>query len=144
MPYERKIINDPVFGFINIPKGLLYDIVRHPLLQRLTRIKQVGLSSVVYPGAQHTRFQHSLGAFHLMSEAITQLASKGNFIFDSEAEAVQAAILLHDIGHGPFSHVLEEQRDERPAKSCHSNLQGRIPETLSASTRKRSVGYGPT
>ena len=88
MPYERKIINDPVFGFINIPKGLLYDIVRHPLLQRLTRIKQVGLSSVVYPGAQHTRFQHSLGAFHLMSEAITQLASKGNFIFDSEAEAV--------------------------------------------------------
>ena len=108
MPYERKIINDPVFGFINIPKGLLYDIVRHPLLQRLTRIKQVGLSSVVYPGAQHTRFQHSLGTFHLMSEAITQLASKGNFIFDSEAEAVQAAILLHDIGHGPFSHVLED------------------------------------
>ena len=108
MPYERKIINDPVFGFINIPKGLLYDIVRHPLLQRLTRIKQVGLSSVVYPGAQHIRFQHSLGAFNLMSEAITQLASKGNFIFDSEAEAVQAAILLHDIGHGPFSHVLED------------------------------------
>lgn len=108
MTYERKIINDPVFGFINIPKGLLYDIVRHPLLQRLTRIKQVGLSSVVYPGAQHTRFQHSLGAFHLMSEAIMQLASKGNFIFDSEVEAVQAAILLHDIGHGPFSHVLED------------------------------------
>ena len=108
MPYERKIINDPVFGFINIPKGLLYDIVRHPLLQRLTRIKQVGLSPVVYPGAQHTRFQHSLGAFYLMSEAITQLTSKGNFIFDSEAEAVQAAILLHDIGHGPFSHVLED------------------------------------
>ena len=108
MTYERKIKNDPVFGFINIPKGLLYDIVRHPLLQRLTRIKQVGLSSVVYPGAQHTRFQHSLGAFHLMSEAIMQLASKGNFIFDSEAEAVQAAILLHDIGHGPFSHVLED------------------------------------
>lgn len=108
MSYERKIINDPVFGFINIPKGLLYDIVRHPLLQRLTRIKQVGLSSVVYPGAQHTRFQHSLGAFYLMSEAITQLASKGNFIFESEAEAVQIAILLHDIGHGPFSHVLED------------------------------------
>ncbi|WP_455591461.1 HD domain-containing protein [Bacteroides sp.] len=107
MPYERKIINDPVFGFINIPKGLLYDIVQHPLLQRLTRIKQVGLSSVVYPGAQHTRFQHSLGAFYLMSEAITQLTSKGQFIFDSEAEAVRIAILLHDIGHGPFSHVLE-------------------------------------
>lgn len=104
---ERKIINDPVFGFIHIPKGLLYDIVCHPVFQRLTRIKQLGLSSVVYPGAQHTRFQHSLGAFHLMSEAITSLTAKGNFIFDSEAEAVQAAILLHDVGHGPFSHVLE-------------------------------------
>ena len=104
---ERKIINDPVFGFIHIPKGLLYDIVCHPVMQRLTRIKQLGLATAVYPGAQHTRFQHSLGAFHLMSEAITSLRSKGNFIFDSEAEAVQAAILLHDIGHGPFSHVLE-------------------------------------
>lgn len=107
MPTARKIINDPVFGFINIPKGLLYNIVRHPLLQRLTRIKQLGLSSVVYPGAQHTRFQHSLGAFYLMNEAITHLTAKGNFIFDSEAEAVKAAILMHDIGHGPFSHVLE-------------------------------------
>ncbi|MBQ8606627.1 MAG: HD domain-containing protein [Bacteroidaceae bacterium] len=105
--YERKIINDPVFGFINIPKGLLYDVVSHPIMQRLTRIKQLGLSSFVYPGAQHTRFQHSLGAFYLMSEAITSLTTKGNFIFDSEAEAVQAAILMHDIGHGPFSHVLE-------------------------------------
>lgn len=104
---ERKIINDPVFGFIHIPKGLLYDIVCHPVFQRLTRIKQLGLTSAVYPGAQHTRFQHSLGAFHLMSEAITSLKSKGNFIFESEAEAVQAAILLHDVGHGPFSHVLE-------------------------------------
>ena len=108
MSNERKIINDPVFGFIHIPKGLLYDIVRHPLLQRLNRIKQVGLSSVVYPGAQHTRFQHSLGAFYLMSEAIQQLCAKGNFIFDSEAEAVKAAILMPDIGHGPFSHVLED------------------------------------
>lgn len=104
---DRKIINDPVFGFINIPKGLLYDLVCHPLLQRLTRIKQLGLSSAVYPGAQHTRFQHSLGAYHLMSETIKHLTAKGHFIFDSEAEAVQAAILLHDIGHGPFSHVLE-------------------------------------
>lgn len=108
MTNKRKIINDPVFGFINIPRGLLYDLVRHPLLQRLNRIKQMGLSSVVYPGAQHTRFQHSLGAFYLMKEAITQLTAKGNFIFDSEAEAVQIAILLHDIGHGPFSHVLED------------------------------------
>lgn len=104
---DRKIINDPVFGFINIPKGLIYDVITHPMFQRLSRIKQLGLSSAVYPGAQHTRFQHSLGAFSLMSEAIQHLKAKGNFIFDSEVEAVQIAILLHDIGHGPFSHVLE-------------------------------------
>ena len=104
---EHKIINDPVFGFIKIPRGLLYDIVEHPMMQRLNRINQLGLASVVYPGARHTRFQHSLGAFHLMSEAILSLQQKGQFIFDSEAEAVQAAILMHDIGHGPFSHVLE-------------------------------------
>ena len=104
---DVKIINDPVFGFIRIPRGLLYNIVQHPLFQRLNRINQLGLASVVYPGARHTRFQHSLGAFHLMSEAILNLQQKGNFIFDSEAEAVEAAILMHDIGHGPFSHVLE-------------------------------------
>ncbi|SEA41171.1 hypothetical protein SAMN05216462_1436 [Xylanibacter ruminicola] len=104
---EVKIINDPVFGFIKIPRGILYGIVEHPLFQRLNRINQLGLASVVYPGARHTRFQHSLGAFHLMSEAIQNLQQKGQFIFDSEAEAVQAAILMHDIGHGPFSHVLE-------------------------------------
>lgn len=105
--HDSKLINDPVFGFIKIPTGLLYNIVKHPYMQRLSRIKQLGLSSVVYPGAQHTRFQHSLGAFFLMTEAIEQLRRKGHFIFDVEAEAVQAAILLHDIGHGPFSHVLE-------------------------------------
>jgi len=104
---DAKIINDPVFGFIKIPKGLLYDIVEHPLFQRLNRINQLGLASVVYPGARHTRFQHSLGAFHLTSEAILNLQQKGIFIFESEAEAVEAAILMHDIGHGPFSHVLE-------------------------------------
>lgn len=104
---EIKIINDPVFGFIKIPKGIILDIVCHPLMQRLSRIKQLGMASVVYPGAQHTRFQHSIGAFHLMSEAIVALQQKGIFIFDSEAEAVQLAILMHDIGHGPFSHVLE-------------------------------------
>ncbi|MBR6842145.1 MAG: HD domain-containing protein [Prevotella sp.] len=105
---DVKIINDPVFGFIKIPRGLLYNIVEHPLFQRLNRINQLGLASVVYPGARHTRFQHSLGAFHLMSEAIINLQQKGIFIFESEAEAVQAAILMHDIGHGPFSHVLED------------------------------------
>ena len=104
---STKIINDPVFGFIKIPRGLLYGIVEHPLFQRLNRINQLGLASVVYPGARHTRFQHSIGAFHLMTEAVRSLQEKGNFIFDSEAEAVEAAILMHDIGHGPFSHVLE-------------------------------------
>ena len=104
---EAKIINDPVFGFIKIPRGLLYGIVEHPLFQRLNRINQLGLASVVYPGARHTRFQHSLGAFHLMSEAIVSLQQKGIFIFDAEEEAVEAAILMHDIGHGPFAHVLE-------------------------------------
>ena len=104
---DFKVINDPVFGFIKIPRGLLLQIIQHPLFQRLTRIKQLGLSSMVFPGAQHTRFQHSLGAFHLMSEALLTLQQKGIFIFDSEAEAVCAAILMHDIGHGPFSHVLE-------------------------------------
>lgn len=104
---SAKIINDPVFGFIRVPRGLLLDIVHHPAFYRLSRIKQLGGANIVYPGAQHTRFQHSLGAFHLMGKAIQSLQLKGHFIFDSEAEAVQAAILLHDIGHGPFSHVLE-------------------------------------
>lgn len=104
---DGKIINDPVFGFIKIPHGPLLDIIEHPWMQRLTRIKQLGMTSVVYPSAQHTRFLHSIGSFHLMNEAINSLTKKGIFIFDSEAEAVEAAILMHDIGHGPFSHVLE-------------------------------------
>lgn len=108
MTQKRKIVNDPVFGFINAPQGLLLDIINHPFMQRLTRIKQMGLSSVVYPGAQHTRFQHSLGAFYLMSEALLHLSAKGIEITDEEAEAVEAAILMHDLGHGPFSHVLED------------------------------------
>ena len=128
MPTESKIINDPVLGFIKVPRGLIYDLVCHPIVQRLTRIRQLGLSSVVYPGAQHTRFQHSLGAFHLMSEAIRELTAKGHFIFDSEAEAVEAAILLHDVGHGPFSHVLERTlvhgttaSPTRKSRSCSWN-----------------------
>jgi uncharacterized protein len=104
---KKKIINDPVFGFINIPGTLLYDLLQHPYVQRLTRIKQLGLSSYVYPGAQHTRFQHSLGAMYLMTEAIKTLKSKGIRISQQETEAACAAILLHDVGHGPFSHALE-------------------------------------
>lgn len=104
---KRKIINDPVFGFINIPDGLIYDIIQHPYFQRLNRIKQLGLSSYVYPGAQHTRLQHSLGAMHLMGEAISQLKITGHEISSVEEDASKACILLHDIGHGPFSHALE-------------------------------------
>jgi HD superfamily phosphohydrolase len=107
MKSKGKIVNDPVFGFINIPAGLIYDVIQHPFLQRLNRIRQLGLTSVVYPGAQHTRFHHSLGAMHLMTEAIMQLRAKGNAITQQEEDAVLACILLHDIGHGPFSHALE-------------------------------------
>jgi len=106
-PNKRKIINDPVFGFINIPNDFLYDIIQHPYFQRMNRIKQLGLTSTVYPGAQHTRLQHSLGAMYLMGEAITQLRLEGHEITAPEAEGVRASILLHDIGHGPFSHTME-------------------------------------
>ncbi|MFZ4428377.1 MAG: HD domain-containing protein [Saprospiraceae bacterium] len=104
---SKKIFNDPVYGFIAVPYGLIFDLVEHPYFQRLRQIKQVSLSHYVYPGALHTRFHHALGAFHLMSQAIEVLRSKGAEITDEEATAVSAAILLHDIGHGPFSHTLE-------------------------------------
>lgn len=107
MPNKRKIINDPVFGFLNIPNELVYDVLQHPFVQRLGRIRQLGLSNVVYPGAMHTRFSHSLGAMHLMQEGIASLRQKGVEISENEATAAEIAILLHDIGHGPFSHVLE-------------------------------------
>ena len=105
--HQTKIINDPVFGFIQISNPLVMRLIEHPFLQRLKRIKQLGLSSGVYPGAQHTRFQHALGAMYLMQEAILTLRSKGNVITANEEIGALAAILLHDIGHGPFSHVLE-------------------------------------
>lgn len=104
---KRKIINDPVYGFITIPTPLLFDLIEHPYFQRLRRIKQLGMTHLVYPGAMHTRFQHSLGAMHLMSEALACLQDKGHDIPEHEKESVMVAILLHDIGHGPFSHALE-------------------------------------
>ena len=104
---KRKIINDPVFGFINLPTNFIYDIIQHPYLQRLNRIRQLGLASFVYPGAQHTRFHHSIGAMHLMGEALNILRLKGHTITDNEYNSSLSAILLHDIGHGPFSHLLE-------------------------------------
>lgn len=105
--YKRKIVNDPVYGFINIPYAILYDLMEHVYFQRLRHIKQLGLTNLVYPGASHTRFQHALGAMHLMEEAIATLRAKDLDITDSEAEAALIAILLHDIGHGPYSHALE-------------------------------------
>jgi uncharacterized protein len=104
---KKKIINDPVFGFINLQSELVFDIIEHPFMQRLRRIKQLGLSYLVYPGANHSRFEHVLGASHLMRQAIAVLRLKGHEITDEEADAVTIAILLHDIGHAPFSHVLE-------------------------------------
>jgi HD superfamily phosphohydrolase len=104
---KKKIINDPVHGFISISWDIIFDLIEHPYFQRLQRIRQLGLTSFVYPGATHTRFQHALGATHLMNTAINVLRQKGHIITDEEAEAANIAILLHDIGHGPFSHALE-------------------------------------
>ena len=132
---KRKIINDPVFGFINVPNDFLYDIIQHPIFQRLQRIKQLGLASFVYPGAQHTRFQHSLGAMYLTHEAIKQLRQNGQEITPEEADGVLVAILLHDIGHGPFSHVLEntlvsgishEEISLRLMQQMNSEMDGKL------------------
>lgn len=104
---KKKIINDPVFGFITIQSEFLYDLIEHPFLQRLRRIKQLGLSYIVFPGVNHTRFEHAIGAVHLMQSAIASLRMKDVEVTEQEEEAVTCAILLHDIGHGPFSHALE-------------------------------------
>lgn len=104
---KKKIINDPVYGFISIPQEIIFDVIEHPYFQRLRRIKQLGMTHFVYPGALHTRFHHVIGAMHLMTKAIATIRRKGHEISDSEERAVLFAILLHDIGHGPFSHALE-------------------------------------
>jgi len=117
---KKKIFNDPVYGFVNIPSELIFDIIETPVFQRLRRIKQLGLTDLIYPGALHTRFHHAIGAMHLMVKAMEGLRSKGIEISDEEYEASLVAILLHDIGHGPFSHALE-----------YSLLQGISHESLS-------------
>lgn len=104
---KRKIFNDPVYGFISIPYDIVFDIIEHPYFQRLRRIQQLGLSSLVYPGATHSRFHHSLGAMHLMHTSLEVLKSKGHIITEQECRSAVLAILLHDLGHGPFSHALE-------------------------------------
>jgi hypothetical protein len=104
---KRKIINDPLYGFIRISEEIIFDLIEHPYFQRLRRIKQLGLTHLIYPGALHTRFHHALGAMHLMQKALTNLRSKGVEISDEEYTGALIAILLHDIGHGPFSHSLE-------------------------------------
>ncbi|MBN2614154.1 MAG: HD domain-containing protein [Bacteroidales bacterium] len=104
---KRKIFNDPVYGFIAITDDVLFDIIEHPYFQRLRRIKQLGLAHMVYPGALHTRFHHSLGAMHLMGRALTELRLKGHDISEEEYSSAQLAMMLHDIGHGPYSHALE-------------------------------------
>lgn len=104
---KTKILNDPIYGFTNISDALIFDLVEHPIFQRLRRISQLGLTYLVYPGAYHTRFHHALGAMHLMQKAISTLKSKGHEITLDEEQAVLIAILLHDVGHGPFSHALE-------------------------------------
>ncbi len=104
---KRKIFNDPIYGFVTVPSELVFKLIEHPFFQRLRRIRQLGLTNLVYPGALHTRFHHAMGAMHLMQEALEVIRSKGHEISAAEAEGATVAILLHDIGHGPFSHALE-------------------------------------
>ena len=104
---KLKIINDPIYGFITIPSTLIFELIEHRYFQRLRRISQMGMSYMVYPGAHHTRFHHAIGSMHLMTEALEVLKKKGHIILEEEAEAVVIAVLLHDIGHGPYSHTLE-------------------------------------
>jgi HD superfamily phosphohydrolase len=131
---RRKIINDPVYGFISLPNDLIYDLVGHPWFQRLRNIRQLGLSSLVYPGAVHSRFQHSLGAMYLTGQAVHTLRTKGIEISEAEEEAVLAAILLHDIGHGPFSHALEHSLIEDTPHEVMSLL---IMEELNGAMKGR-------
>jgi len=136
---RKKIINDPVYGFITVPFEISQEIIEHPWFQRLSRIRQLGLTYLVYPGALHTRFHHALGAMHLMASAIETLQSKGHQITKSEAEAASVAILMHDIGHGPFSHALEnllvhvshEYLSELFMRTINKQFNNRFDEALS-------------
>ena len=140
MANKRKIINDPVFGFLSIPNELIYDVLQHPYVQRLNRIRQLGLSYLVYPGAMHSRFGHSLGAMHLMQEAIQSLRLKGVDITEQEETSAMIAILLHDIGHGPFSHVLEHTLvDGVTHEDISLLMMERINEDLAISSQPSAI-----
>ncbi|MGB3773834.1 MAG: HD domain-containing protein [Leeuwenhoekiella sp.] len=127
--HKLTIINDPIYGFITLPKGLLFDIMEHRYFQRLRRISQMGMSYLVYPGAHHTRFQHALGCYYIMGKACETLRGKGVSISEEEMQAVQLAILLHDIGHGPFSHAMENSIVEN---TSHEEISLRFMEKLNA------------
>jgi len=126
---KLKIINDPLYGFISIPNELIFDIIQHPAFQRLRRISQMGLSYLVYPGAQHTRFQHAIGAMHLMQTALNVLKFKSIKISPEEEQAALIAILLHDIGHGPFSHALEYSIIEN---TSHEEISLKLMEKINS------------
>jgi HD superfamily phosphohydrolase len=147
---KNKIINDPVYGFISIPTELIFDLIEHPYFQRLRYIKQLGMTHLVYPGALHTRFHHALGAMHLMGMAIETLRNKGHEISNEEEEAVIIAILLHDIGHGPFSHALEEvivegisheDISEMLMQRLNSQFNGRLSMAIDIFTGGYSRGF---
>ena len=136
---KRKILNDPVYGFITIPYEIIFDLIEHPYFQRLRRITQLGLTNLVYSGANHTRFQHAIGAMHLMGKAIDVIRSKGEEITEDEAIGVTIAILLHDIGHGPYSHTLEnsivegvshEQISEIFMQKLNIDFKGRLDTAI--------------
>jgi len=124
---KSKIINDPIYGFVTLPGDIISDLINHPYFQRLRRIKQLGMTNLVYPGALHTRFHHAIGAMHLMTQAIEVLRSKEIEISAEEAQAVTIAILLHDIGHGPFSHALEHSIAK---KVSHEDISAFLMERL--------------
>ena len=126
---KKKIINDPVYGFITIPDEFIFDLIEHPYVQRLRRIKQLGMTHMVYPGALHTRFHHVIGAMHLMTQAVDTIRRKGHEINKNEERAVLIAILLHDIGHGPFSHALEY---DITSKISHEQLSWQFIDALKA------------
>jgi uncharacterized protein len=136
---KKKIFNDPVYGFVSVPYGIVFDLIEHPYFQRLRRIKQVSMTHYVYPGALHTRFHHALGALHLMNQALSVLREKGTDITDEEFEAAVIAILLHDIGHGPFSHTLEntlinvshEQLSELFMEKLNEEFDGKLDMAIS-------------